>query len=116
LQGQAEPEPEPSSPLGSLSPETGILWKDDFVIGLIQTSSGDQAFMEDFTLHLRDQGESELRVFSIPDTPAFYADGKRSILEISDSFTSEYGAISIEMLELYFRALEKAGVMQILKK
>jgi hypothetical protein len=74
------------------------------------------SFMEDFTRQLLDQGESELRVFSIPDAPAFYADGKRSILEIRDAFTAEYGPISIEMLGLYFRAFEEAGVMQILKK
>lgn len=72
--------------------------------------------MENLTRQLRDQGESELRVFSIPDAPAFYADGKRSILEIHDAFTAEYGPISIEVLELYFRAFEKAGVMQILEK
>jgi hypothetical protein len=74
------------------------------------------AFIEDFIRHLRDQGESELRVFSIPDAPAFYADGKRSLLEIRDAFTAEYGPISIELLEIYFRAFEKAGVMKILEK
>lgn len=74
------------------------------------------AFMDDFTQHLLDLGESELRAFSIPDAPAFYTDGKRSILQIRDAFTAEYGPISVEMLELYFRAFEKAGVMQILKK
>jgi hypothetical protein len=55
-------------------------------------------------------------VFSIPDAPAFYADGKRSLLEIRDAFTAEYGPISIQLLEIYFRAFEKAGVMKILEK
>jgi hypothetical protein len=72
--------------------------------------------MENITRHFRDLGESELRVFSIPDAPAFYADGKRSILEIHDAFAAEYAPISIEVLELYFRAFEKAGVIQILEK
>ena len=72
--------------------------------------------MEDCAQHLRDQGESEFRMFGIPDAPAFYADGKRSILEILNAFTAEYAQISVEALELYFQAFKKAGVMQILEK
>ena len=66
--------------------------------------------------YLRAKGEDELTLFGIEDIPAFYADGKRSILEIRDSFTAEYTAISIETLEIYFRAFERAGVMKILEK
>jgi hypothetical protein len=52
----------------------------------------------------------------LPDAPAYYADGKRSILDIRDAVAVEYGPIAIEALELYFRAFEKAGVMNILEK
>jgi hypothetical protein len=65
---------------------------------------------------LRARGESELRLMGFPDVAAFYADGKRSILEIRDAVAAEYAAITIEALELYFRAFEKAGVMNIREK
>ncbi len=64
----------------------------------------------------RAQGQSELMLMGFPDAAAYYADGKRSILEIRDSVTAEYTPIAIEALELYFRAFEKAGVMKILEK
>ena len=74
------------------------------------------AALEEATQRLRAQGESELRLFGVRDAPASYADGKRSILEIRDAVAAEYTPISIEVLELYFRAFEKAGVMKILEK
>lgn len=74
------------------------------------------AALEEATQRLRAQGESELRLFGARDVPASYADGKRSILEIRDAVAAEFTPISIEALELYFRAFEKAGVMDILEK
>jgi hypothetical protein len=65
---------------------------------------------------LRDQGTDELTLYGIRDFPAFYADGKRSILDICNAFAAEYVPVSVEVLELYFRAFEKAGVMQIVEK
>jgi|GEM_PF-76197 len=74
------------------------------------------AALEEATQRLRAQGESELKLFGVRDAPASYADGKRSILEIRDAVAAEYTPISIEALELYFGAFEKAGVMKILEK
>jgi len=52
----------------------------------------------------------------LPDAAAFYADGKRSVLEIRDAVAAEYATISLEILMLYFRAFERAGVMKIGEK
>ena len=52
----------------------------------------------------------------LPDAPACYADGTRSVLEIRDAVAAEYAPIAIEVLEVYFRAFEKAGVMKIIEK
>jgi len=41
---QGEAQQQPASPLGPLSPRTGLLLKDDVIVRLIQTSSGDRAF------------------------------------------------------------------------
>jgi len=75
-----------------------------------------QAALNEASQRLRAQGESELRLMGLPDAAAYYADGKRSILEIRDAVAAEYGTIAIETLELYFRAFEKAGLMKILEK
>jgi hypothetical protein len=75
-----------------------------------------QAAIDETSKHLRAQGESELRLMGLEDAAAFYADGRRSILEIRDAVAAEYAPIAIEALELYFRAFEKAGVMKILEK
>lgn len=72
--------------------------------------------MDNITKSLRDQGTDELTLYGIRDFPAFYADGKRSILDICNAFAAEYVPVSVEVLELYFRAFEKAGVMQIVEK
>jgi hypothetical protein len=72
--------------------------------------------LEETTRQLRAQGESELRLFGVPNAPVSYADGKRSILEIRAAVAAEYTPIPIEALELYFRAFEKAGVMKLLGK
>jgi hypothetical protein len=47
------------------------------------------------------------------NAPAYYADGRRSILDIRDEIAAEYAPVPIETMELYFRAFEKAGVMSI---
>jgi hypothetical protein len=65
---------------------------------------------------LRAKGEGELRMFGLPDAPASYADGKRSILDIRDAVAAEYVSIPVEALELYFRAFERAGLMTIREK
>jgi hypothetical protein len=75
-----------------------------------------EAALDEASQVLRAQGESELRLFGLPDAAAYYADGKRSILEIRDAVAAEYAPIAIEVLELYFRAFEKAGLMMILEK
>jgi len=72
--------------------------------------------MDNITKSLRDQGTDELTLYGIRDFPAFYANGKRSILDIRNAFAAEYISVSVEVLELYFRAFEKAGVMQIVEK
>jgi hypothetical protein len=59
------------------------------------------------------QGETDLRLMGFPDAPAYYADGHRSILDIRDEIAAEYAPVPIEIMELYFRAFEKAGVMTI---
>jgi hypothetical protein len=75
-----------------------------------------QAALDDVGRLLQAQGESELRLFGLADAAAFYADGKRSILEISNAIAAEYAPIPLEALELYFRAFEKAGVMKFLER
>jgi len=75
-----------------------------------------EAALDEASQRLRAQGESELRLFGLPDAPAYYADGKRSILDIRDAVAAEYAPIAIEALEIYFRAFEKAGLMNILEK
>ncbi len=58
---------------------------------------------------LRARGESELRLMGLPNAPATWVNGSRSILEIAEAMSVEYAAIPVEALELYFRAFEKAG-------
>jgi hypothetical protein len=75
-----------------------------------------QAALEEASRIFRAMGESELRLFGFADAPAFYVDGRRSILEIGDAMAAEYAPVPIEALELYYRAFEKAGVMRILER
>lgn len=72
--------------------------------------------VEEAVEKMQDRGEGELRLDGFADAAAFYADGRRSILEIRDAVAAEYAPLSVETLELYFRAFEKAGVMKILEK
>jgi hypothetical protein len=75
-----------------------------------------EAALDEVMRHLRARGESELRLMGLRDAPAYCVDGKRSILEIRDAIAVEYAPIAVEVLELYFRAFEKAGVMRIMEK
>lgn len=65
---------------------------------------------------MREGGDNDLRIMSLDDAPAYYADGKRSILDIHDAIAAEYVPIPIEALEAYFRLFEEAGVMTITEK
>ena len=62
---------------------------------------------------LRAQGENDLRIMGFADAPAYYANGQRSMLEIRDSIAAEFTPLPLKVIELYFRAFEKAGVMTI---
>ena len=44
-----------------------------------------------------------------------FADGKRSVLEIRDAVSAEYGPVPLEMVVEYLRALEKIGVVEAVK-
>jgi hypothetical protein len=59
------------------------------------------------------QGEDPLRVMGFADAAAYYANGQRSMLEIHDSIAAEFTPLPLDVIELYFRAFEKAGVMTI---
>jgi Peptidase family M28 len=75
-----------------------------------------QTMLDETSRLFRAQGEGELRLMGFSDAPAFYADGRRSILEIHDAMAAEYAPIPLEALELYFRAFERAGVMKIMER
>ncbi|MGE5357827.1 MAG: M28 family peptidase, partial [Bacteroidales bacterium] len=62
---------------------------------------------------MRGRGESELRIMGLPNAPATWVDGKRSLLEIRDALGVEYAPMPVDGLEAYFRAFEKAGAMKI---
>jgi len=65
---------------------------------------------------LRDQGLDELQLYGFSDTASLYVDGKRSVLGIRDAVAAEYAPVPLEILTLYFRAFEKAGVMRVRRK
>jgi hypothetical protein len=81
----------------------------------IQVPKIQAAFAEAMT-GMRAQGDSELRLFGLANAPTGYVDGSRSVLEIADAMAIEYAPISSDVLELYFRAFEKAGAMRIVEK
>jgi hypothetical protein len=62
---------------------------------------------------MRAEGVSELRLMGLPNAPAVYVDGVRSVLEIANAIALEYAPFPAEALEAYFRAFEKAGAMTI---
>jgi hypothetical protein len=65
---------------------------------------------------LREKGVSALRLMSMPDAPARYADGKRSILDIRNAVAADYGLLPVDPLILYFKIFEQAGLMKIVEK
>jgi hypothetical protein len=65
---------------------------------------------------MRKQGVDDLRIFSLFEAPGYYADGKRSILDIRNAVAADLTPLPVEIVELYFRAFEKAGVMTIQEK
>jgi len=67
-------------------------------------------------VNLREKGVDDLRIFSLFEAPGYYADGKRSILDIRNAVAAELIPLPIEALEIYFRAFAKAGVVAIKKK
>ncbi|MFC2164090.1 DUF4910 domain-containing protein [Acidobacteriota bacterium] len=67
-------------------------------------------------VRMREQGMDDLRIFSLFEAPGYYADGKRSILDIRNAVAADLTPLSIEIVERYFRAFEKAGVMTIKEK
>ncbi len=56
-----------------------------------------------------------LRAFSLTVEMLNFTDGKRSLLEIRNAVSAEYEPIEIELVESYFKNLEKAGVISFKK-
>lgn len=75
-----------------------------------------EAALDEISQRLRDQGVAELTLYGLNDSFTLYVDGKRSLLDIRDALAAEYTSIPIDVLDLYFRAFEKAGVMKIIEK
>lgn len=65
---------------------------------------------------MRAAGESDLRLLGFWDVPAWYVDGKRSILDIANAVAAEYTPLPIDLVVQYFRDFEKAGVMTVATK
>jgi hypothetical protein len=65
---------------------------------------------------LRERGAEDLLTLAVSDAPAYYANGKRSILQISEDVAAEYAPIPIGVMMDYFRAFEKAGVMTLVRQ
>jgi hypothetical protein len=67
-------------------------------------------------MRMRERGEGSLRMMGMPNAPAYYANGRRSVLEIRDAFSAEYAPMPLDALIAYFQAYEKAGLMRIVEK
>jgi len=72
--------------------------------------------LTDVEATMKQDGAFDLRVYAVPDAPAFYVDGHRSILEIWEGSTAEYDNLPLDILRSYFDLFEKAGVMAIRTK
>ena len=60
------------------------------------------------------RGATSLRTAGFADVAAFYANGRRSVLEIRDDVEAEYGAyFEAATMLAYFRAFVEAGVMDL---
>jgi hypothetical protein len=93
----------------------------DYVFGKLETDStahldAIRKALQQASDEMHSKGESALRLMGFWDVPAYYADGRRSILDISDAVAAEYTPLPIEILVQYFRAFEKAGVMTVATK
>ena len=75
-----------------------------------------QAALVSAMAKMRARGDSELRIMGLGNAPATWVDGSRSILDIANAMAVEYMPISVDALEAYFRAFEKAGAMRIVEK
>lgn len=62
---------------------------------------------------MRSDGMPELRIMGAVEALACYADGKRSLADIRDEYGSEYTLLSAETIEMFFRMMEKAAVVEI---
>jgi len=65
---------------------------------------------------MKREGAFDLQVYAVPDAPAFYVDGHRSILDIWEHFAAEYRPLPLDILRTYFDLFEKMGVMTIHRK
>jgi hypothetical protein len=74
---------------------------------------GVESAFDNLAVALRAHGESELRLMGLRDAAAYYADGRRTVLDIADAFAADYGPLPAGDLVAYFRAYERAGVMTI---
>jgi hypothetical protein len=72
--------------------------------------------LQQASAEMRASGESDLRLLGFSDVPAWYADGKRSILDIANAVAAEYTPLPLDLVVQYFRDFEKAGVMTVATK
>ena len=57
---------------------------------------------------LNEQDLSELYAYEIVN----FVDGKRSVGEIRDAVSAEYGPLAVELVDDYLKACQEAGLMQ----
>ncbi len=74
-----------------------------------------EAFRDAFG-DMRARGQSELRMMALPNAPASWVNGTRSIVDIANAISVEYAPIPPKALEAYFRVFEKVGAMKIIEK
>jgi len=87
--------PDLRGPVNLFRPEYGAIW--------LAEKTGNRDFITAVPLTTRGQ--------YVPYEALNFVDGKRSILEIRDALSAEYGAIQIGELEQYFKFLAGVGVL-----
>jgi hypothetical protein len=90
----------------------------DFALANVDAGQAAQVAMvrnalDDAAKTMRRAGANDLRIMSLNDAPAFYADGHRSILAIHDAIAAEYVPIPLDVLTTYLRIFVQAGVMNL---
>ncbi len=117
---QTTAEKEAARLIPSRKPDQQLLGT-DYVFGKLE--SDPSAHVDDIrkglqqvAQEMRSKGESDLRLMGFWDAPSYYADGKRSVLDISEAIAAEYAPVPVDLLVQYFRAFEKTGVMTIATK